>query len=232
VAGFIEAIDARGIQPAFIVLDTLSRMLAGLNENDAADASLAIEAIEAIKRSFGCTVIVIHHTGKDEKSERGSSVFRAGFDTLIRASANEQLRLVTLDVTKQKDAEAPKPITLKGHRIHVADGVQSLAFSPAKDADLPLKDDKADPDHNRELRAAIHKYLSDHGHIGLGNTLTTKALAHASLNAMGEMPVRMEEQLHALRMREKALRKLSRGPLAGYIVSQPNTELEWALPSG
>ena len=230
VQGFIDAIEARGIQPAFIVLDTLSRMLAGLNENDAADASVAIEAIEAIRRSFNCTVIVIHHTGKDEKAERGSSVFRAGFDTLISSSANKEAKLVTLKVTKQKDGEAGKPITLKGHKVQVSEDVTSLAFSSAKGEDFPIKD-KDEPDVNKEIRECVHKYLKDHGIVGLGNAISSKVLAHATLVARDELPTRIADQMNAIRNREKALRRLAKKDLSGYIVSLPNTELEWALPS-
>lgn len=232
VQGFIDAISARGIQPAFIVLDTLSRMLAGLNENDAADASVALEAIEAIRRAFDCTVIFIHHTGKDGKSERGSTVFRAGVDTSIKASSNKEAKLVTLQVTKQKDGEAGKPITLKGHKIQVTEELTSLAFSSAKSEDIPIKSDKEDdPDVNKEIRECVHKYMKENDIIGLGAAVTTKVLAHATLVAREEMPLRIADQMNAVRNREKALQRLAKKDLSGYIVSLPNTALEWALPA-
>jgi hypothetical protein len=200
-------------------------MMAGMNENDAADASLAIEAIEAIKRAFDCTVLVIHHTGKDEKSERGSSVFRAGFDTLISCKANQTHRLLTIEVTKQKDAEKPGPITLKGHRV-----LNSLAFSQANIEEVDLAAQREGPDQNALIRTDVGKYMRENGIKGLGNAITTKVLAHSVLEFQGKLPVEWEEQTVALDIMMKALRKLSKGPLSGYVISIPNTALMWALP--
>ncbi len=230
VEGFINAIRGRGLSPKIIVLDTLSRMMAGMNENDASDASLAVEAIEAIKRAFDCIVIVIHHTGKDEKTERGSSAFRAGFDTVIACKANDTARLVTLSVTKQKDAEKPKPITLKGHKV-----LDSLAFSPAKDEEVCVvrKEQKSQavPDRNAVTRQSVGKFLHEQLAYGIGNAVTTKALAYGYLQVTGELPEDVAGQTAAVRTTTKALQKLSKGPLAGYVVSLPDTDLMWGLPS-
>lgn len=102
---------AKSLRPYYelIVLDTVSRALAGQNENSQETASSLTLQIDALRKEFGCTVLALHHTGHQGiDRERGSSVFRADADTVF-SMAHSQLSMV-----KQKDAENwDKPIPLK-----------------------------------------------------------------------------------------------------------------------
>lgn len=91
-------------KPALIVIDTVSRMITGLDENSAKDAGLVTKFMEQLAHYYECFVLGIHHTGKDQnKGMRGSSVFYANVDTVI--STRLKQGGTELKVRKQKDAD-------------------------------------------------------------------------------------------------------------------------------
>lgn len=114
-------------KPRLIIIDTLGKSMAGLNENDAQDAGRFIRFCDSLVESFGCTVIAIHHTGKDQsRGARGSSAFHAGFDTVIQIDAQRTTKAVSVTVKKHKDAEEREtPWTFEGRLIG-----GSLVFFP------------------------------------------------------------------------------------------------------
>lgn len=92
------------VRPALIVIDTLTRLITGLDENSAKDASMVTKFMEQLARYYECFVLAIHHTGKDQnKGARGSSAFYANVDTVI--STKLMKGGTALHVRKQKDAD-------------------------------------------------------------------------------------------------------------------------------
>lgn len=99
-------LDELGAKPALIVIDTLSRLLTGMDENSTKDATMVVGFMEQLAHHYECFVLAIHHTGKDEKKgARGSSVFHANMDTVIATRLRGQG--TELRVKKQKDADVP-----------------------------------------------------------------------------------------------------------------------------
>lgn len=223
VLAFIKAIEDRGIKPGFVVLDTMSRMLAGMDENSSSDASVAVEAVDAIKRALGCTVIVLHHTGKDStRGERGSSVFRAAFDTMFQVVADNDALSARVICTKQKDAEQPKPISIKGRKV-----ASSLVFSKMTDEETKSETNVTSVADIQ--RSEIGKTLRGMQAFGLGGAVSTKILAISILNGREiEFPGAKEEEKATNNMC-RALAKLSKERLAGYIVNEPGASLLWAV---
>lgn len=67
--------------PRAIALDTLARCMGTGDENTARDMGRLIERCGAIERHFGCAVVLIHHTGKDEtRKGRGSNALNGAAD--------------------------------------------------------------------------------------------------------------------------------------------------------
>jgi hypothetical protein len=92
------------VKPSLIVIDTLTRLLTGLDENSAKDASMVTKFMEQLARFYECFVLAIHHTGKDQnKGARGSSAFYANVDTVISTKLKQGG--TELRVRKQKDAD-------------------------------------------------------------------------------------------------------------------------------
>ena len=55
-------------QPALVVIDTLARNFGPGDENNTQDMSRFIAACDRVRRAFGCTILIIHHTGHGEKA--------------------------------------------------------------------------------------------------------------------------------------------------------------------
>lgn len=97
-------------KPALIVIDTMTRLITGLDENSAKDASLVTKFMEELARYYECFVLAIHHTGKDKnKGARGSSAFFANVDTVI--STRLKVGGTELRVKKQKDADVQDDVS-------------------------------------------------------------------------------------------------------------------------
>lgn len=88
--------------PLVIVIDTLSRIMAGGDENSAADMTALIRNIDAIRSATGAHVMLVHHTGKDTaRGARGHSSLRAATDTEIEVQNEDGERAA--QVQKQRD---------------------------------------------------------------------------------------------------------------------------------
>jgi len=64
--GLITAIQAQGVDPVLMVIDTLSSMMFGADENKTPEMSTFFANCSQVGRAFGCFVLVVHHSGKDK----------------------------------------------------------------------------------------------------------------------------------------------------------------------
>ena len=120
-AGAVLAIDVR-----LLVIDTLSRALAGGDENDPVAMGALVAAIDRIRAETGVAVLGIHHSGKDTtRGARGHSLLRAAVDTEIEVSATGDERAAT--VTKQRDLASGARI---GFRLRIVELGHDLAGEP------------------------------------------------------------------------------------------------------
>jgi hypothetical protein len=88
----------------FVVFDTLARCMVGADENSAKDCGEVVDALHRLRERTpnGRGVVTgVHHTGKDGKTFRGSSVFEAGADTVY--SVTKDGAVIILDREKRKD---------------------------------------------------------------------------------------------------------------------------------
>ncbi len=107
-----NAIRQGNIKPDLIVVDTLHRFLQG-DENSAQDAKTMLDACNNLMREFGCSVLLVHHTGVSEEAQhraRGSSAWRGALDieiSVIPSKGDEPMQIVQ---RKSKDAELARDI--------------------------------------------------------------------------------------------------------------------------
>jgi len=102
IDNILEDVDILKLNLALFVVDTLSRCNTG-EENSASDMSLLIQNLDRIRNTTGCTVLFVHHTGKNASlGARGSSAIYASVDTSIECAKQENILTITCD--KQKDA--------------------------------------------------------------------------------------------------------------------------------
>ena len=131
--------------PLVIVIDTLSRIMAGGDENSAADMTALIRNIDAIRELTGAHVILVHHTGKDTaKGARGHSSLRAATDTEIEVANDNGARAAV--VTKQRDYQGGETFAFGLERI-------SIGFDQDGEEVTSCVVEVADDDAFRERRA-------------------------------------------------------------------------------
>jgi hypothetical protein len=95
------------LTPVFVVFDTLSRSMAGGDENASADMSRLVAAADRVRAASGATTALVHHSPKEGSTPRGHSVLEGAVDTAIFLERNGPS--VTLTVTKQKDLPTLEP---------------------------------------------------------------------------------------------------------------------------
>lgn len=89
--------------PALIIIDTLARASGGADENSSRDMGVVIQHCDALRMTFGCSVVLVHHTPKNEYNWRGSTAVFFALDTAL-AIRGENLK-VHMEVVRQKDGE-------------------------------------------------------------------------------------------------------------------------------
>lgn len=120
---------------SMVVIDTLSRAMAGGDENGPTDMTAFIANVDALREAVGSHNMIVHHSGKDTaKGARGHSSLRAATDTEIELDVTEGIRTAT--ATKQRDLEPQPPFvfSLKVHTLgqdEDGDAVTTCTIQPA-----------------------------------------------------------------------------------------------------
>lgn len=148
LAAIGEMAEAYGA-PRLVIVDTLARNFGPGDENSTQDMSGFVAALDNVRCKFGCTVLVVHHTGLATADRaRGASAFRAAMDWEYKLESRDGTRF--LQCTKSKDHEPPADMAFEPEIIETGwadengDMVTSVvlrrieAKSPGK-YDKPLK---------------------------------------------------------------------------------------------
>ena len=101
-----------------IVVDSLRRFMMGREENSATDMARITDPLRQLTRS-GCSVIAIHHAGKDPAAPgyRGSTELGAGVDVAMTIKKQLKTQIETLEITASKTRYSEDPqITLRVER--------------------------------------------------------------------------------------------------------------------
>lgn len=105
-ARMAEAIKGAGIEPALVVIDTMSQTFSG-EENSSTDVSGYFRALSAlIKQRWHCAVLVLHHSGHSATERpRGSTAIQANTDFIFGLFRDEKEMLATMTCVHVKDGE-------------------------------------------------------------------------------------------------------------------------------
>lgn len=100
-------------RPEFIVIDTLTRLMTGFDENSNNDAKQVLKLCEEMADHYGAFVLATGHTGKDQsRGIRGAQVFVDNCDSVIFSKATAEG--TSLTVKKLKEVDIPeKPFYLE-----------------------------------------------------------------------------------------------------------------------
>ena len=151
-----------------VVVDTLSRAMAGGNENSPEDMGSLIAACEAIRKALGCYIAVMHHSGKSEaQGLRGHSSLLGAVDTEVHFCDG------VMTVGKQRDGVAGLSF---GYSLRPV----ALGVTPRGEEVTSCVVDASDADeHKPEWRPtgnarivweALHEFAADHGVPNPGGT--------------------------------------------------------------
>jgi len=135
-----DAEREHGVPCALVVIDTLSRALAGGEENSSVDMGTFIKHIDQIKFATGAAILIIHHSGKDiARGARGWSGVLAAIDTEMELFEN------TFTNTKQRDLARIENLSFQLEAVEVGvdedgDPIYScvMTWGAANDFELPL----------------------------------------------------------------------------------------------
>jgi hypothetical protein len=95
-----DAEEKTGEKCVWLIVDTLSRAMAGGDENSPVDMGRIVAAADRFRAEIGAHFTYVHHTGKDAaRGARGHSLLRAATDTEVEFAAS------SLTLTKQRDGE-------------------------------------------------------------------------------------------------------------------------------
>ena len=104
-----QAAAAFTIPVKLVVIDTLSRAMAGGNENAPDDMGALVMNMDRIRAATKSAVYFVHHSGKDQaKGARGHSLLRAAIDTEIEVVAENDDAGGQRTATIVKQRELPK----------------------------------------------------------------------------------------------------------------------------
>jgi hypothetical protein len=153
VAAIDEVQAINDIKFEMIVIDTLARAFGGGNENASEDMGAFITAAGAIQGRYECSLLVVHHAGKDAtKGLRGHSSLLGAVDTELEIIRIEGAKPPAgiLHISKQKDGEDGQRIgfrmvevsTGSGGVVDFQSGESSLAVEHDSEMDTSQKSSK------------------------------------------------------------------------------------------
>jgi len=117
----VDRIASEAGAPSLIVIDTVARSMVGGDENSAKDTGIFIERVDALRRKYGASCILIHHNGLSDKGRlRGSSAWKGALDAEFLVSLDGDI--VTLTCQKMKEAAEPAPVSFRSREYVVMEG--------------------------------------------------------------------------------------------------------------
>lgn len=156
-------------QPAkMCVVDTLSRAMAGGNENAPEDMGELVHNADLIRAQTGTCLIYIHHTGKDAaRGARGHSSLKAATDTEIEVMRAEGASVAK--VTRQRDLETEGAFGFRLDRVELGVNQRGKPVSSCVvvEADIPAPSARNRPmrDDDLSLKRHIEQTIADHGEV-------------------------------------------------------------------
>lgn len=173
---------------AVIVVDTLSAVTPGANENAGEDMGNVIAHCKGLHRATGAVVVLIHHSGKDAaKGARGWSGLRAAADAEIEVvrHGDDPGCGRSASITKQKDGEdgAAFGFKLNPVLIGVDDEGEDMTSCVIEHTEAPPAGSK--PRELGGLESDIYKVLSDMLSVeGGGSSVSVEDLVTGVIKGM------------------------------------------------
>jgi hypothetical protein len=135
----IEEINDLG-DVLLVVVDTLSRALAGGNENGPDHMGAFVRNCDRIREKTGAHIMSIHHPGKDAtKGARGHNSLHCAIDTEMQVANDKNSGRISIEVKKQRDGRTGDKfyLALEAVEIGVDDDGEKISSCVAISANVP-----------------------------------------------------------------------------------------------
>lgn len=132
----IKEVEAEtGEQVVLIIIDTLSRALAGADENSSKDMGAVIKATSILQDDGERHVLWVHHTPHGAERLRGHGNLEGAIDTAVHVTHDQGSNIRRATVTKANDSEEGEQVafTLKSVTLS-PDGTTAPVVVPVEDA--------------------------------------------------------------------------------------------------
>lgn len=176
-----EAEASHDTKCSMIFVDTLSRALAGGDENGPEDMGALIAGADSVRLATGAVVVLVHHVGKDEsRGARGHSSLKAALDTEIEVTVRDKLHVAT--VTKQRDLPSGDQYPFRLTTVDLGfdedgDPVTSCVVEPVDE--VPSQRMQPRGKHQTSLLAALQEWHRAHPDRNSISSIEFRALAKA-----------------------------------------------------
>jgi len=150
MASIKDLMEKTGVQFELVQIDTLARAFGAGNENNSEDMAAFIHNTGRIQRMLGCSMMVVHHSGKNILAGlRGHSSLLGAVDTQLELAkidatpnlASQVAGSGILTVSKQKDGETGVKIgfemvkvEIQSSQLGISDAQISLAVRASDEA--------------------------------------------------------------------------------------------------
>ncbi len=118
------------LKPALIIVDTVAHCMLPGNENDTRDMGLFVKGTKDMQKAFDCAALLVHHTNKGGKVERGNSSLRAACDVIARITGEDES--IIFECQKTKDVAPFETRYLRLVKVQVDDQHDSRVVLPSE----------------------------------------------------------------------------------------------------
>ena len=180
MAGLRAVVERTGA--GLVVLDTWHRLTPGIEENSATDTGGPLDAMLGLRDDYGCTVLLVHHTGHEQRHGRGSSALEDDADAawLIRLGKEDNAENRGLEVPrtliqrKAKDGEIAAPVVLRLVKDDQGDATVEADLFASPPA---LEARRGRPAKTNDQEAAVKELIGAMDEAGLSLTLGADKVA-------------------------------------------------------
>jgi hypothetical protein len=156
----IATIEAAGIAPGLIVIDTLAKTLGAADENGAGMTAFVANA-GALAQHFRCFVLIVHHVGlADEKRLRGHTSLHGALDVQLLCERKTGEFAATLTLQKLKDDESDLRLVATLSRIIVGQDEEKEEASTLIVDDIAIGGTLLAPRGERSISKALRLLMS------------------------------------------------------------------------
>lgn len=146
IGEIVQVAAAYNLPLVCIVLDTLSALAPGMNENASQDVSLVRARLVRLQERFGAAVVLVHHKPKGGATPRGHGSLTADFETTIEFEtlANRATGRPIHKATVRKQREGKAGIAWSFSLPVIKVGVNKWGNPETSCAVVPLENTKAE----------------------------------------------------------------------------------------